>query len=224
MSNGTTDETRTLASDSIVYVVDDDGSMREAVKALLRSVGIGAATFENAEDFLTFDRPDLPACLIVDVRLKGYSGLVVQERCRAQRVCIPIIFMTGHGDVAMSVRAMKAGATDFLVKPFHDQDMLDAVVSALDSDRRRRKEQRSLDLVRRCYAMLTPREREVMQLTMNGLRNKQIAAQLQVSEITVKVHRNHAMKKMESRSLAEFVLKGRALGIETELDFRLQED
>ncbi|MFC7628042.1 response regulator transcription factor [Paraburkholderia humisilvae] len=207
----------------IVYVVDDDESMREAVEMLLRSVGFNVKTFASAEDFLALPMMDQPACLVIDVRLKGQSGLVVQERYSAHQVRIPIIFMTGHGDIAMSVRAMKAGAADFLTKPFRDQDMLDAVACALESDRQRRAADHSFDDLRRCYATLTPREREVMQLIVKGLRNKQIAAELRLSEITVKIHRNQAMKKMQSRSLAEFVLKGGALGIEAELAFPLQQ-
>jgi FixJ family two-component response regulator len=223
MNSEMSDGVRTVADDSVVYVVDDDASMREAVEMLLRSVGFSVKTFASAEDFLTFDMPDLPACLVIDVRLKGQSGLAVQQRSGAQQLRIPIIFMTGHGDIAMSVKAMKAGATDFLTKPFRDQDMLDAVAGALESDRQRRAADHSFDGLRRCYATLTPREREVMQLIIKGLRNKQIAAELCLSEITVKIHRNQAMKKMESRSLADFVLKGGALGIEAELSFPLQQ-
>jgi RNA polymerase sigma factor (sigma-70 family) len=223
MASDMNDGVRMVYDDSIVYVVDDDESMRDAVESLLRSVGFDAKTFASAEDFLAFPMPDLPACLIIDVRLKGQSGLVVQERCSAQQVRIPIIFMTGHGDIAMSVRAMKAGAKDFLTKPFRDQDMLDTVADALESDRQRRAADHSFDGLRRCYATLTPREREVMQLIVKGLRNKQIAAELRLSEITVKIHRNQAMKKMQSCSLADFVLKGGALGIEAELTIPLQQ-
>jgi FixJ family two-component response regulator len=202
---------------AIVYVVDDDESMREAVRMLLRSVGFAVETFASAEDFLSFELPDLPACVIMDVRLKGQSGLVVQERLSAERSRLPIIFMTAHGDIEMSVRAMKAGAADFLTKPFRDQDLLDAVADALDTDRKRRMQDRSFDGLLRCYESLTPREREVMALVVKGLRNKQIAAEMSLSEITVKIHRNQAMKKMESRSLAEFVLKAGVLGIDSAL-------
>jgi FixJ family two-component response regulator len=201
------------AERAIVYVVDDDESMREAVRTLLRSVGFAVETFASAEEFLAFALADIPACVVMDVRLKGQSGLVVQERLSAERSRLPIIFMTAHGDIAMSVRAMKAGAADFLTKPFRDQDLLDAVADALDTDRKRRAQDRSLDGLRRCYELLTPREREVTVLVVKGLRNKQIAAEMNLSEITVKIHRNQAMKKMESRSLAEFVLKAGVLGI-----------
>jgi FixJ family two-component response regulator len=204
----------TPAESAIVYVVDDDESMREAVRTLLRSVGFAVETFASAEEFLAFALADIPACVVMDVRLKGQSGLVVQERLSAERSRLPIIFMTAHGDIAMSVRAMKAGAADFLTKPFRDQDLLDAVADALDTDRKRRAQDRSLDGLRRCYELLTPREREVTVLVVKGLRNKQIAAEMNLSEITVKIHRNQAMKKMESRSLAEFVLKAGVLGID----------
>ncbi|GAB2902358.1 response regulator transcription factor [Paraburkholderia jirisanensis] len=206
-----------LTDSAIIYVVDDDESMREAVRMLLRSVGFAVETFASAEDFLAFEMPDIPACVVMDVRLKGQSGLVVQERLGADRSRLPIIFMTAHGDIAMSVRAMKAGAADFLTKPFRDQDLLDAVADALDTDRKRRAQDRSFDGLRRCYELLTPREREVTVLVVKGLRNKQIAAEMSLSEITVKIHRNQAMKKMESRSLAEFVLKAGVLGIDPTL-------
>ncbi|MBP0588675.1 response regulator transcription factor [Paraburkholderia sp. LEh10] len=200
---------------SIVYVVDDDDSMRAAVSMLLRSVGLRVQAFASAQEFLSFDKPDMPSCLILDVRLKGQSGLAVQEQIAAGDVCVPIIFMTAHGDIAMSVKAMKAGAMDFLAKPFRDQDMLDAVASALTKDEERRKSERSVSDLRRRYESLTPREREVMAFVASGLMNKQIAAEMNLSEITVKIHRGQAMKKMESRSLADFVLKAEALGVKS---------
>lgn len=198
---------------SIVYVVDDDESMRSAVSTLLRSVGYEVETFSSATDFLAAPMRDVPSCLVLDVRLKGQSGLAVQEQFAASSMRIPIIFMTAHGDIAMSVKAMKAGAMDFLAKPFRDQDMLDAVQSALARDEARRQLDRSEADLRLRYAELTPREKEVMAYVVRGLLNKQIAAELSVSEITVKIHRAQAMRKMGARSLAEFVLKAKALGI-----------
>ncbi|MFM0228063.1 response regulator transcription factor [Paraburkholderia dipogonis] len=208
-------ETGNTASHSIVYVVDDDKSMREAVGMLLRSVGLQVELFASADEFLAFQMPDVPSCLILDVRLKGQSGLAVQEQIAAGEVRVPIIFMTAHGDIAMSVKAMKAGAMDFLAKPFRDQDMLDAVATALGKDEERREADRSVADLRRRYASLTPREREVMAFVASGLMNKQIAAEMKLSEITVKIHRGQAMKKMESRSLADFVLKAEALGVKS---------
>jgi len=206
------------ATSAMVYVVDDDASMREAVSMLLRSVGLRVELFASAQEFLAFPRPDVPSCLILDVRLKGQSGLAVQEQIAAGELRVPIIFMTAHGDIAMSVKAMKAGAMDFLAKPFRDQDMLDAVASALGKDEERREADRSVADLRRRYASLTPREREVMAFVASGLMNKQIAAEMNLSEITVKIHRGQAMKKMESRSLADFVLKAEALGVKPPQD------
>ncbi|GAB2909388.1 response regulator transcription factor [Paraburkholderia jirisanensis] len=202
---------------AIVYVVDDDLSMREAVSTLLRSIGLCVQTFACAQEFLAAPMSDVPACLILDVRLKGQSGLAVQEQIAAHQIRMPIVFMTAHGDIAMSVKAMKAGATDFLAKPFRDQDMLDAVAHALAADAERRLADRSFAGLRRCYESLTQREREVMALVASGLLNKQIAAEMKLSEITVKIYRSQAMKKMEARSLADFVLKAEALGVKSEL-------
>lgn len=198
---------------SIVYVVDDDDSMRSAVSKLLRSVGYQVQAFPSATDFLAAPMPDARSCLILDVRLKGQSGLALQEQFAASQMRIPIIFMTAHGDIAMSVKAMKAGAMDFLAKPFRDQDMLDAVESALARDEARRERDRSEAELRLRYAELTPREKEVMAYVVRGLLNKQIAAELSLSEITVKIHRAQAMRKMGARSLADFVLKAEALGV-----------
>jgi FixJ family two-component response regulator len=203
------------ANSSIVYVVDDDNSMREAVGMLLRSVGLQVELFASADEFLAFQMPDVPSCLILDVRLKGQSGLAVQEQIAAGAVRVPIIFMTAHGDIAMSVKAMKAGAMDFLAKPFRDQDMLDAVATALGKDEERREADRLVADLRRRYESLTPREREVTAFVASGLMNKQIAAEMKLSEIMVKIHRGQAMKKMESRSLADFVLKAEALGVKS---------
>lgn len=197
----------------MVYVVDDDESMRRAVSMLLRSVGYQVETFASATDFLASSRQDVPSCLILDVRLKGQSGLAVQEQFAASKMQIPIIFMTAHGDIAMSVKAMKAGAMDFLAKPFRDQDMLDAVESALTRDAARRQTDTRDAGLRQRYEELTPREKEVMAYVVRGLLNKQIAAELTLSEITIKIHRAQAMKKMGARSLADFVLKAEALGI-----------
>jgi FixJ family two-component response regulator len=208
-------ETGNAANNSIVYVVDDDESMREAVSMLLRSVGFRVEAFASAHEFLAFQMPDVPSCLVLDVRLKGQSGLAVQEQIAAGELRVPIIFMTAHGDIAMSVKAMKAGAMDFLAKPFRDQDMLDAVANALVKDEERREADHSVADLRRCYESLTPREREVMAFVASGLMNKQIAAEMNLSEITVKIHRGQAMKKMESRSLADFVLKAEALGVKS---------
>jgi FixJ family two-component response regulator len=202
------------AKQAIVYVIDDDDSVREAVGALLRSVGMRVETFSSAQEFFAYERPDMPACLILDVRLRGQSGLVVQEQIAAQQMRIPIVFMTAHGDIAMSVRAMKAGAADFLAKPFRDQDLLDAVTLALTDDEERREADRSFAELRRRYASLTPRERQVMARVVNGLRNREIAEEMNLSENTTKFHRNQAMKKMESKSLVDFVLMGGVLGLQ----------
>jgi FixJ family two-component response regulator len=206
------------AGNAIVYVVDDDESMRQAVSTLLRSVGLSVETFASAQEFLAFDMPDMPSCLILDVRLKGQSGLAVQEQIAASQLGLPIVFMTAHGDIAMTVKAMKAGAKDFLAKPFRDQDMLDAVAHALKSDEDRREANRSVADLRRCYESLTPREREVMAFVASGLMNKQIAGELNLSEITVKIHRGQAIRKMGARSLADFVKKAEALGVRLPVD------
>jgi FixJ family two-component response regulator len=204
----------TIAEHAMVYVIDDDDSVREAVGALLRSVGMRVESFSSAQEFFAFERPDAPACLILDVRLRGQSGLVVQEQIAAQQMRIPIVFMTAHGDIAMSVKAMKAGAADFLAKPFRDQDLLDAVTLALADDEERREADRSFTELRRRYQSLTPRERQVMARVVNGLRNRQIAEEMKLSENTTKFHRNQAMKKMESKSLVDFVLMGGVLGLQ----------
>jgi FixJ family two-component response regulator len=200
------------SSDSIVYVIDDDGAMREAVETLLSSIGLTAQTFAATADFLATDMPDLPSCVILDVRLKGQSGLVAQKKI-SQQLRLPVILMTAHGDIPMSVSAMKAGAVDFLAKPFRGQDMVDAVNHALETDRARRKTERPLAALRKLYGYLTQRERTIMAMVAGGLVNKQIAAQLNLSEITVKIYRAQAMKKMESYSFADFVLKAEALGL-----------
>jgi FixJ family two-component response regulator len=198
---------------SVVYVVDDDESTRFALSGLLRSVGLRVETFESSEGFLEFPKYDAPSCLILDVRLRCESGLALQEQIAKSSLRIPILFITGHGDIEMSVKAMKAGAVDFFAKPFRHQDMLDAVAHALTRDGERLAAERSVALIRAAYDSLTPREREVMALVVAGLMNKQIASELNLSEITVKIHRGQAMKKMAARSVAELVRKSEALGL-----------
>ncbi|VVM35610.1 response regulator transcription factor [Pseudomonas fluorescens] len=197
----------------MVFVVDDEASIRDALSNLFRSVGIPVSTFESTSDFLKHPKPDSPSCLILDVRLQGFSGLDFQHQLAESKVKMPIIFITGHGDIAMSVKAMKAGASDFLAKPFRDQDLLDAVSAALQTDVRRRElELQGSDLQNR-FQSLTARERQVMAHAAKGLMNKQIADQLHLSEITVKIHRGHAMKKMNAKSFADLVRMAESLGI-----------
>ncbi|MGF6919294.1 FixJ family two-component response regulator [Paraburkholderia sp. 40] len=199
---------------SVVYVVDDDETVRLALGALLRSVGLRVETFGSSHEFLAFEKYDAPSCLILDVRLRGESGLTFQEEVAKSGLQMPILFMTGHGDVAMSVKAMKAGALDFFSKPFRDQDMLDSVSNALTRDAARRAAEQSIAALRACYGSLTSREREVMGFVVAGLMNKQIASEMNLSEMTVKIHRGQAMKKMAARSVADLVRKAEALGIE----------
>ena len=200
----------------IVYVVDDDESMRAALSSLFRSVGLRVETFTSPQEFLAFPRRDEPSCLILDVRLRGESGLSFQQDIARRSVQIPILFMTGHGDIAMSVKAMKAGALDFFAKPFRDQDMLDAVVQALAQDAKRLVAHQSLAAQRQCLDTLTPREHQVLRFVLTGLMNKQIASRMNLSEITVKVHRAQVMKKMAARSVAELVRKAESLGVAPE--------
>jgi FixJ family two-component response regulator len=192
-------------SDAIVFVIDDDESMREALRSLIRSVGLSVETFASAHEFLERERPDVAACLILDVRMPGLSGLDLQRDLTEANIHIPIIFITGHGDIPMSVRAMKAGAVEFLTKPFRDQDLLDAIQQALERDRLARSQRAGNEELSHRYHSLTPREREVFGLVVKGLLNKQIALQLGTSEITVKLHRRQVMEKMQADSLAGLV-------------------
>jgi FixJ family two-component response regulator len=196
-----------------VFVVDDDASVREALDSLFRSIGLQAKTFGSAAEFLQNKLPDAPSCLVLDVRLPGLSGLDFQTELAAAGLHIPIIFMTGHGDIPMTVKAMKAGAVEFLPKPFRDQDMLDAVQLALERDRERRERSSGLAKLKSSFDTLTPREQEVMGLVTAGLMNKQVAGEIGVSEITAKVHRGNVMRKMGAKSLAELVRMADALGV-----------
>lgn len=198
---------------SMVFVVDDDASIRDALSNLLRSAGIRVETFASTAEFLRLPKTEAASCLVLDVRLQGSSGLDFQRQLVESNTRIPIIFITGHGDIEMSVKAMKAGAVDFLAKPFREQDLLDAVTAALQTDIRRREVERQTSDLHANYQSLTAREREVMALAVKGLMNKQIAGQMNLSEITIKIHRAHAMKKMHARSFADLVRMSEALGI-----------
>ena len=197
----------------VVYVVDDDESLRDALKMLFQMVGLRAESFAAAPDFLKSKLPDVPTCLVLDVRLPGISGLDFQAELAKANIKIPIIFMTGHGDIPMSVKAMKAGALEFLPKPFRDQDMLDAVQLALERDRTRREAERADAQLRTNFEKLSPREREVMSFVTAGFMNKQIAARLGLAEVTVKLHRGSLMRKMNARSVAELARMAQSLGI-----------
>ena len=201
------------ARESIVFVVEDDALMRRALSNLFESVGLQVEMFGAASEMLQSKLPDVASCLVLDVRLPGLSGLEFQTELAKANIHIPIIFMTGHGDIPMSVRAMKGGAIDFLTKPFRDQDMLDAVVKAIEHDRERREADRIVTNVRTLFETLSTREREVMALVSSGLMNKQVAAELGLAEITVKIHRGHVMKKMGARSLADLLRQAELLGI-----------
>ncbi|MEJ5056855.1 MULTISPECIES: response regulator transcription factor [unclassified Pseudomonas] len=197
----------------VVFVIDDEAPMREALSSLFRSVGLQVQTFASPTEFLQLPDPDAPSCLVLDVRLQGASGLEFQHQLMESKIPLPIIFISGHGDIAMSVKAMKAGAVDFLVKPFRDQDLLDAVASAHQKDAKRREIDKQDTEMHAFYDSLTAREREVMAHAARGLMNKQIAGEMNLSEITVKIHRGHVMKKMHAKSFADLVRMAQTLGI-----------
>jgi FixJ family two-component response regulator len=199
----------------LVFIVDDDASLRESLKNLIRSVGLRVEPFASAQEFLRSKRPDVPGCLVLDVRLQGVSGLDLQKRMADSDIEMPISFISGHGDIPMTVQAMKAGAVEFLTKPFRDQDLLDAVQHALERDRAAREQREEIQKLRRRFESLTQREREVMGLVVTGLLNKQIAGELGTSETTVKIHRHQVMEKMAANSLAELVRMSDRLGIPT---------
>jgi FixJ family two-component response regulator len=201
------------AREPLVFIVEDDESMRRALSNLFQSVGLEVELFGSASEMLQSKLPDVASCLVLDIRLPGLSGLDFQAELAKANIYIPIIFMTGHGDIPMSVRAMKGGAVDFLTKPFRDQDMLDAVMVAIERDRKRREADKIVAGLQTHFETLTPREREILALVSSGLMNKQIAAELGLAEITVKIHRGHIMKKMGARSLADLVRKAETLGV-----------
>jgi len=205
--------TEAFETEAIVFVVDDDPSMRKALTNLFRSVGLRAEVFGSAREWLESKLPEVASCLVLDIRLPGPSGLDFQAELAKANMQIPIIFMTGHGDIPMTVKAMKAGAVDFLTKPFRDQDMLDAVAVAIERDRTRRKEEKIVAELRSVFETLTPRERDVLALVASGLMNKQVAGLIGLSEITVKIHRGNVMRKMAVKSLADLVRKAEALGV-----------
>jgi FixJ family two-component response regulator len=201
------------AEESIVYVVDDDRLMLGALSALFRSIELGVKTFSSATEFLQHALPAVPSCLVLDIRMPRLSGLDLQAELGRLGINMPVIFITGHGDVPMSVRAMKAGAVDFLTKPFRDQEMVDAVTAALQQDRKRRSEEKSNSEVQARFASLTRRERQIMGFVTGGLMNKQVAARIGISERTVKIHRGNLMRKMHAKSLAELVVMAQIVGI-----------
>ena len=197
----------------IVFVIDDDVSMRRALTNLFQSVGLEVDAFGSASELLKSKLPEVPSCLVLDIRLPGLSGLDLQAELAKANIRIPIIFITGHGDIPMTVRAMKGGAVDFLTKPFRDQDLLDAVMSAIDKDRKRRESDRTVASLQALFDTLSSREREVLSFVASGLMNKQIAAELNLAEITVKIYRGHIMKKMHAKSLADLIRMTETLGI-----------
>jgi len=205
--------TEVVESEAIVFVVDDDPSMRKALSTLFRAVGLRAEVFGSARELLESELPEVASCLVLDIRLPGPSGLDFQAELAKANIQIPIIFMTGHGDIPMTVKAMKAGAVDFLTKPFRDQDMLDAVAIAIERDRARRKDEKIVAELRAVFETLTARERDVLALVASGLMNKQIAAEIGLAEITVKIHRGHIMRKMGAKSLADLVRMAEMLGV-----------
>jgi FixJ family two-component response regulator len=203
-----------MSEAAVIHIIDDDESMRAALDGLLRSVGLAPAAHASASEFLAANRPDVPGCLVLDVRMPGISGLEFQEKLSGLGIRLPVILMTGHGDIPMSVRGMKAGAVDFLTKPFRDQDMLDAVTTAIRRDRARRDAEATIIGLREKFITLSSREREVMHLVTAGKMNKQVAGDLSLSEITVKLHRGVAMRKMGARTLADLVRMAQALQLD----------
>jgi FixJ family two-component response regulator len=204
-----------MEADATVFVIDDDASMRASLKNLIRSIGLRVEAFASAQEFLRSKRLDVPGCLVLDVRLPGLSGLDLQKRMAEGDLEIPIVFITGHGDIPMSVQAMKAGAVGFLTKPFRDQDLLDAIQQALERDRSTRNQRAAIEDLRSRFDSLTTREREVMERVVAGMLNKQVAGELGTSETTVKVHRHHVMEKMGASSLAVLIRMADRLGIPT---------
>jgi FixJ family two-component response regulator len=205
MKEATLEKDRRSLSDALVYVIDDDESIRNSLSGLLRSVGIDVRVFDSPDGFFGFTMPDVPSCLILDVRLRGVSGLTLQQETFRKNIRLPIIFLTAHGDVEMSVKAMKAGAFDFLTKPFRDQDLLDTIAAALQLDSELRREERLTADIRRTYDSLTPREKDVVSLVADGLMNKHIADRMALSEVTVKIYRSQAMRKLKARSVPDLV-------------------
>ena len=203
------------APSQVVFVIDDDASMRDAISRLLNAVGLTVQTFASAREFLNGNLPDVAGCVVLDVRLPGLSGLDLQREMVERGIHIPVVFITGHGDIPMSVQAMKAGAVEFLTKPFRDQDLLDAVRSGIQLDRKEREERAELAELRDCVRQLTQREQQVMSLVVSGLLNKQIALQLGTSEKTIKIHRSQVMRKMRATSLADLIRMSQKLGTRT---------
>lgn len=197
----------------VVFVIDDDASVRDAIVDLLRSVGLAVESFGSTQEFLQSNRPDAPGCIVLDVRLPGPSGLEFQRTLNKSNIDLPVIFISGHADIPMSVRAMKSGAIEFLTKPVPEQELLDAIQTGIERDRARRQDARVLAELRERFDSLTPREREVLALVVTGRRNKQIAAQANLSEMTVKVHRSQIMRKMQAKSLVDLVRMADALGV-----------
>jgi FixJ family two-component response regulator len=200
-------------AETVVFIIDDDEGVRRALANLFESVGLAVREFGSAVELLQSKLPDVASCLVLDIRLPGLSGLDLQLELTKANIHIPIIFMTGHGDIPMSVRAMKGGAIDFLTKPFRDQDMLDAVMAAIERDRKRREAETAIANVRALFETLTEREREIFALVAGGLMNKQIAAEIGIAEITVKIHRGRVMKKMNAKSVADLVRMAEAIGV-----------
>jgi len=204
-----------VSTTAIVHIIDDDESFRLGLDSLFRSVGLQTIGYNSAKEFIVSKRADEPGCIVLDVRLPGLSGLDFQEQLAGLGIALPVVLMTGHGDIPMTVRGMKAGAVDFLPKPFREQDMLDAVTAAIERDRERRAAKRGMEDIEARFVTLSPREREVMELVTRGLLNKQVAGELEISEVTVKIHRGAAMRKMGARTLPDLVRMAEALNLRT---------